>query len=71
MNTTKLIAVCILCLYLAVIPAVAQENDMAVDETVAMATPTTEPTAVLAGTIAGVQVQSDDELVRNCNDFKK
>jgi len=60
-----------MCLYLAVIPAVAKENDTAVDETVAIAKSTTELTAVLAGTIAGVHVQSDDELVRNYNDFKK
>ena len=26
---------------------------------------------VLAGTIAGVQAQSDEGVVRNCNDFKK
>jgi len=46
MNTKKFIAVCIQCLYLAIIPVIAQENDTSVDETVAMATPTTKPTAV-------------------------
>jgi len=46
MNTKNFIAVCILCLYLAIIPVIAQENDTAVDENVAMATPTTKPTAV-------------------------
>ncbi|MGP8338095.1 MAG: hypothetical protein ACT6FC_07655, partial [Methanosarcinaceae archaeon] len=33
MNTKILIAVCIICMYLAVVPAIAQENDTAVNET--------------------------------------
>jgi len=46
MNTKKLITVCILCLCLAVMPAIAQENDTAANETNVTATPTTKPTAV-------------------------
>jgi len=46
MNTKKLIAVCILCLYLTVIPAIAQENDTTANETTVAVTPTIEPTAV-------------------------
>ena len=46
MNTKKLITICILCLYLAVMPAIAQENDTAANETMTAVTPTIEPTAV-------------------------
>ncbi len=44
MNTKILIVVCILCMYLAVMPAIAQENDTASNETTVTVTPTTEPT---------------------------
>jgi len=46
MNTKILIVVCILCMCLAVLPAIAQENDTAANETKAAVTPTIEPTAV-------------------------
>ena len=46
MNTKQLIVVCILCLYLTVIPAIAQENDTAANETTVAVTPTIEPTIV-------------------------
>lgn len=46
MNTKILIVVCILCMYLAVLPAVAQENDSAANETQAAVTPTIGPIAV-------------------------
>jgi len=44
MNTKILIVVCILCMYLAVMPAIAQENDTAANETTVTVTPTIEPT---------------------------
>ncbi|MGP8323540.1 MAG: hypothetical protein ACT6FG_06060 [Methanosarcinaceae archaeon] len=46
MNAKKLIAVCILCMCLAIMPAIAQENDTAVNDTENVATPTIETTAV-------------------------
>ena len=45
MNIKKLVAICILCLCLAVMPAIAQENDTAANETNVTVTPTIEPTA--------------------------
>lgn len=46
MNTKIIITVCILCMYLVVVPAMAQENDTAVNETEGVVTtPSTEPTA--------------------------
>ena len=45
MNTKILIVVCILCMYLAVVPSMAQENDTAMNETEGAMTPSTEPTA--------------------------
>jgi len=47
MNTKILITVCILCMYLVVVPAMAQENDTALNETEGVvSTPSTEQTAV-------------------------
>jgi len=45
MNTKILIVVCILCMYLAVVPSMAQENDTAMNETEGAVTPSIEPTA--------------------------
>ena len=50
MNIKKLIAICILCLCLAVMPAIAQENNTTVNETNATVTPTVEPTAAETAT---------------------
>jgi len=44
MNMKKLVAVCIVLLWLAVIPTVAQENSITMNETNAKATPNIEPT---------------------------
>ncbi len=46
MNMKKLTIVCILCLCLAVMPAIAQENNTTVNETNATVTPTIEPTVI-------------------------
>ena len=46
MNTTKLIAIGIVFLCIAVMPAIAQENNTTVNETNATATPTIEPTVI-------------------------
>ncbi len=54
MNMKKLVAICIVCLYLSAVPMMAQENNTAVDETNATATPTTEP--MVAPTEAKFQV---------------
>jgi len=50
MNMKKLIAVCILCLCLAVMPAIAQENDAAANVTNVTVTPTIEPTVAETAT---------------------
>jgi hypothetical protein len=46
MNTTKLVAICIVFLCIAVMPAMAQENNTTVNETNATATPAIEPTVI-------------------------